>query len=67
MMGLLGNVAEVALLRPQLMNKLFLSVFYELLDSCSDGIEVRTDLFIYYLIIYVVLRYNSYCARDQEY
>uniref|UniRef100_A0A2H1WRV9 SFRICE_029439 n=1 Tax=Spodoptera frugiperda TaxID=7108 RepID=A0A2H1WRV9_SPOFR len=45
MMGLLGNVAEVALLRPQLMNKLFLSVFYELLDSCSDGIEVRTDLF----------------------
>lgn len=40
MMGLLGNVAEVALLRPHLMNKLFLSVFYELLDSCSDGIEV---------------------------
>lgn len=40
MMGLLGNVAEVAELRPQLMNKLFLSVFYELLDSCSDGIEV---------------------------
>ncbi|XP_026731046.1 protein zer-1 homolog [Trichoplusia ni] len=40
MMGLLGNVAEVADLRPQLMNKLFLSVFYELLDSCSDGIEV---------------------------
>ncbi|KAJ0183881.1 hypothetical protein K1T71_000304 [Dendrolimus kikuchii] len=40
MMGLLGNVAEVAELRPQLMNKLFLSVFYELLDSSSDGIEV---------------------------
>ncbi|KAJ8737239.1 hypothetical protein PYW07_000510 [Mythimna separata] len=40
MMGLLGNVAEVSLLRPQLMNKLFLAVFFELLDSCSDGIEV---------------------------
>ncbi|XP_059055315.1 protein zer-1 homolog [Achroia grisella] len=40
MMGLLGNVAEVAELRPQLMDKLFLTVFYELLDSCSDGIEV---------------------------
>lgn len=40
MMGLLGNVAEVAELRPQLMNKLFLTVFYDLLDSCSDGIEV---------------------------
>ncbi|XP_063374268.1 protein zer-1 homolog [Cydia amplana] len=40
MMGLLGNVAEVAELRPQLMNKLFLSVFYELLESSSDGIEV---------------------------
>ncbi|CAB3225746.1 unnamed protein product [Arctia plantaginis] len=40
MMGLLGNVAEVAELRPQLMNKLFLNVFYDLLDSCSDGIEV---------------------------
>ncbi|CAG9781973.1 unnamed protein product [Diatraea saccharalis] len=40
MMGLLGNVAEVAELRPQLMNKLFLTVFYDLLDSSSDGIEV---------------------------
>ncbi|XP_023946374.2 protein zer-1 homolog [Bicyclus anynana] len=40
MMGLLGNVAEVQELRPQLMNKLFLTVFYELLDSSSDGIEV---------------------------
>ncbi|XP_048488430.1 protein zer-1 homolog [Plutella xylostella] len=40
MMGLLGNVAEVQELRPQLMNQLFLSVFYELLDSSSDGIEV---------------------------
>lgn len=40
MMGLLGNVAEVGELRPQLMNKLFLTVFYDLLDSSSDGIEV---------------------------
>ncbi|KAM3968599.1 protein zer-1 homolog [Aphomia sociella] len=40
MMGLLGNVAEVAELRPQLMDKLFLTVFYELLNSSSDGIEV---------------------------
>ncbi|XP_072930520.1 protein zer-1 homolog isoform X2 [Epargyreus clarus] len=40
MMGLLGNVAEVAYLRPQLMEKTFLRVFYELLDSSSDGIEV---------------------------
>ncbi|XP_041986251.1 protein zer-1 homolog [Aricia agestis] len=40
MMGLLGNVAEVPQLRPQLMDKLFLSVFYELLESSSDGIEV---------------------------
>ncbi|KAJ2954305.1 hypothetical protein O0L34_g2557 [Tuta absoluta] len=40
MMGLLGNVAEVAELRPQLMDKLFLTVFYDLLDSSSDGIEV---------------------------
>ncbi|XP_026329372.1 protein zer-1 homolog [Hyposmocoma kahamanoa] len=40
MMGLLGNVAEVAELRPQLMDKTFLTVFYDLLDSSSDGIEV---------------------------
>ncbi|CAK1588696.1 unnamed protein product [Parnassius mnemosyne] len=40
MMGLLGNVAEVAELRPQLMNTLFLNVFYDLLDSSCDGIEV---------------------------
>lgn len=43
MMGLLGNVAEVAELRPELMNQLFLTVFNELLDSSSDGIEVTTD------------------------
>lgn len=40
MMGLLGNVAEVVELRPQLMDKQFLTVFNELLDSSSDGIEV---------------------------
>lgn len=46
MMGLLGNVAEVAELRPQLMNTLFLDVFYDLLDSSSDGIEVRVFFFL---------------------
>ncbi len=40
MMGLLGNVAEVKELRPQLMNQTFISLFDELLESPSDGIEV---------------------------
>ncbi|KAF4526612.1 hypothetical protein B566_EDAN006428 [Ephemera danica] len=40
MMGLLGNVAEVRHLRPRLMTGQFVSVFADLLDSCSDGIEV---------------------------
>ena len=40
MMGLLGNVAEVEALRPQLMTSEFVSVFSELLYSNSDGIEV---------------------------
>lgn len=40
MMGLLGNVAEVEELRPQLMTTQFVSVFSELLYSPSDGIEV---------------------------
>ncbi|XP_071445512.1 protein zer-1 homolog [Hetaerina americana] len=40
MMGLLGNVAEVKTLRPRLMTSHFVSVFSDLLDSCSDGIEV---------------------------
>ncbi|KAJ9584522.1 hypothetical protein L9F63_021132 [Diploptera punctata] len=40
MMGLLGNVAEVKSLRHRLMTSQFVSVFAELLDSCSDGIEV---------------------------
>lgn len=46
MMGLLGNVAEVEELRPQLMTSEFITVFSDLLYSTSDGIEVR------------VLRYN---------
>ena len=41
MMGLLGNVAEVPALRPQLMTKEFVAVFSLLLNSNSDGIEVR--------------------------
>lgn len=40
MMGLLGNVAEVQSLRPRLMTSQFVSVFADLLDSASDGIEV---------------------------
>jgi Zyg-11 family protein len=40
MMGLLGNVAEVKSLRPQLMTSEFINVFYHLLDSTQDNIEV---------------------------
>jgi len=40
MMGLLGNVAEVAELRNALMTKDFVQEFAFLLDSNSDGIEV---------------------------
>uniref|UniRef100_A0A672LFH0 Protein zer-1 homolog n=1 Tax=Sinocyclocheilus grahami TaxID=75366 RepID=A0A672LFH0_SINGR len=40
MLGLLGNVAEVKALRPQLLTKQFITVFSELLDSKADGIEV---------------------------
>ena len=41
MMGLLGNVAEVPHLRSQLMTREFVAVFSLLLNSNSDGIEVR--------------------------
>lgn len=40
MMGLLGNVAEVRELRSKLMTPEYVSVFSDLLDSRSDGIEV---------------------------
>ncbi|KAA0719649.1 Protein zer-1 -like protein Hzyg [Triplophysa tibetana] len=40
MLGLLGNVAEVKALRPQLLTKQFITVFSDLLDSKADGIEV---------------------------
>eukprot|EP00096_Caligus_rogercresseyi_P002418 TRINITY_DN1453_c0_g2_i1.p1 TRINITY_DN1453_c0_g2~~TRINITY_DN1453_c0_g2_i1.p1 ORF type:complete len:838 (-),score=283.76 TRINITY_DN1453_c0_g2_i1:244-2757(-) len=40
MMGLLGNVAEVPCLRPQLMTREFVAEFSMLLDSNTDGIEV---------------------------
>lgn len=40
MMGLLGNVAEVEYLRPQLMDKRLIVLFKKLLDSENDGIEV---------------------------
>uniref|UniRef100_A0A8C5HV61 Protein zer-1 homolog n=1 Tax=Gouania willdenowi TaxID=441366 RepID=A0A8C5HV61_GOUWI len=40
MLGLLGNVAEVKALRPQLLTPQFIVVFSNLLDSKADGIEV---------------------------
>lgn len=40
-MGLVGNVAEVKHLRNRLMRSEFISVFSNLLDSDSDGIEVN--------------------------
>lgn len=40
MMGLLGNVAEVQPLRPRLMTDRYVTVFEQLVDSSSDGIEV---------------------------
>lgn len=40
-MGLVGNVAEVKHLRNRLMKSEFISVFSNLLDSDSDGIEVN--------------------------
>lgn len=40
MLGLLGNVAEVPDLRTRLMTTEFITVFAELLNSTSDGIEV---------------------------
>ena len=40
MMGLLGNVAEVHSLRHFLMAPEYITVFSDLLDSISDGIEV---------------------------
>ncbi|XP_063066310.1 protein zer-1 homolog [Engraulis encrasicolus] len=40
MLGLLGNVAEVKALRPQLLTLEFVVVFTELLESKADGIEV---------------------------
>lgn len=41
MMGLLGNVAEVKTLRHRLMSSEFIQVFTDLLESSSDGIEVK--------------------------
>ncbi|ESP01735.1 hypothetical protein LOTGIDRAFT_139253, partial [Lottia gigantea] len=40
MMGLMGNIAEVKELRPLLMVSKYISVFSDLLESTSDGIEV---------------------------
>lgn len=43
MMGLLGNVAEVKTLRHRLMTSEFIQVFTDLLESSSDGIEVKKE------------------------
>ncbi|XP_060075912.1 protein zer-1 homolog [Ylistrum balloti] len=40
MMGLMGNIAEVKFLRPKLMDPEYITMFSDLLDSKSDGIEV---------------------------
>ena len=40
-MGLLGNVAEVPSLRHMLMTKEFVEEFSFLLDSCSDGKDLK--------------------------
>ena len=47
MMGLLGNVAEVPELRSQLMTTNFVAEFKMLLESTSDGIEVRYIVDVY--------------------
>ena len=44
MMGLLGNVAEVKDLRPQLMTSDFVSEFLMLVDSQADGIGNLTHI-----------------------
>lgn len=46
MMGLVGNVAEVKRLRNRLMKTEFITVFADLLDSSSDGIEVIESNFV---------------------
>ena len=43
-MGLLGNVAEVKDLRPQLMTSDFVSEFLMLVDSQADGIGNLTHI-----------------------
>lgn len=47
MMGLVGNVAEVKRLRNRLMKTEFITVFADLLDSSSDGIEVNIQMNIF--------------------
>lgn len=55
MMGLLGNVAEVKRLRPRLMTDEFITVFSNLLDSSSDGIEVSNVFFFKYIHVVLML------------
>lgn len=53
MMGLLGNVAEVQELRSGLMQ--YVRVFYDLLDSFLDGIEVS------YLADFEITNFFGFC------
>ena len=59
MMGLLGNVAEVKELRPQLMTTEFVSEFLLLVDSTSDGIETSYNA-AGVLVSSIIFIYNIY-------
>lgn len=56
MMGLLGNVAEVAHLRPVFMDTQLLHVFSDLLESTSDGIEVTISYTLFCLKAFIHLK-----------
>lgn len=52
MMGLLGNVAEVEHLRPRLMLEQYITVFANLLEFLSDGIEVMLRIQTFVIFYY---------------
>lgn len=54
MMGLVGNVAEVKHLRNRLMKSEFITVFSNLLDSDSDGIEVKMIFFLFKIYLHAL-------------
>lgn len=63
MMGLLGNVAEVKILRHRLMTSEFIQVFTDLLESSSDGIEVYRK---YYRSFHALLSINQFFPFSGE-